>query len=93
MCVEAGAEFALSSDAHAPDQVGFAYDEALEFLSSLGVEQICVFEGRERRLEPLGRPGDGRDRGDETPARRRADAARGSASDTTAIGWSRASGW
>lgn len=53
MCVDAGAEFALSSDAHAPDQVGFAYERALEFLSGLGVERICVFEGRERRLEPL----------------------------------------
>jgi histidinol-phosphatase (PHP family) len=58
MCVEAGAEFALSSDAHAPDQVGFAYDQAIEFLDSLGVDQICVFEGRERRLAPLGRAGD-----------------------------------
>ncbi len=55
MCVEAGAEFALSSDAHAPDQVGYGYDQAMEFLRSLGVERICVFEGRERRLEPLGR--------------------------------------
>jgi histidinol-phosphatase (PHP family) len=61
MCVEAGADFALSSDAHAPDQVGFAYDQALEFLSSLGVERICVFEERQRRLEPVGRRGDGAD--------------------------------
>lgn len=53
MCVEAGADFALSSDAHVPDQVGFAYDQALEFLAELGIERICVFEGRERRLEPL----------------------------------------
>ena len=53
MCVEAGAEFALSSDAHAPDQVGFGYDRALEFLADLGVERICVFEKRRRRLEPL----------------------------------------
>ena len=58
MLVEAGAAFALSSDAHAPDQVGFAYDRALEFLSGLGIESICVFEGRERRLEPLS-AGDG----------------------------------
>ena len=58
MCVEAGAEFALSSDAHSPDQVGYAYDDAIEFLRSLGVDQICVFEGRERRLAPLGRPGE-----------------------------------
>ena len=28
MCVEAGAPFALSSDAHLPEQVGFAYDRA-----------------------------------------------------------------
>jgi histidinol-phosphatase (PHP family) len=55
MCVDAGADFALSSDAHAPDQVGFGYDDAIDFLGSLGVEEICVFRGRERRLEPLGR--------------------------------------
>ena len=30
MCVEAGAVFALSSDAHLPEQVGFGYDRALE---------------------------------------------------------------
>jgi histidinol-phosphatase (PHP family) len=53
--VEAGAEFALSSDAHAPDQVGYGYDEALEFLRGIGVERICVFDRRHRRLEPLGR--------------------------------------
>jgi histidinol-phosphatase (PHP family) len=58
MCIEAGAEFALSSDAHLPDQVGYGYDQAMEFLDGLGVERICVFEGRERRLEPIGR-GDG----------------------------------
>jgi histidinol-phosphatase (PHP family) len=55
MCIEAGAEFALSSDAHLPDQVGYGYDQAMEFLDGLGVERICVFEGRERRLEPIGR--------------------------------------
>lgn len=54
LCVEAGAPFALSSDAHLPEQVGFAYDRALEFLDRLGVEEICVFEGRQRRLVPLG---------------------------------------
>lgn len=54
MCVEAGAVFALSSDAHLPEQVGYGYGEAMEFLASLGVEQIAVFEHRERRLEPLG---------------------------------------
>jgi histidinol-phosphatase (PHP family) len=54
MCVDAGAVFALSSDAHSPQQVGFGYEQALEFLAGLGVGEICVFEGRERRLAPLG---------------------------------------
>ncbi len=54
MCIEAGAEFALSSDAHAPEQVGFGYEQAIAFLADLGVDRICVFEGRERRLEPIG---------------------------------------
>ena len=64
MCVEAGASFALSSDAHLPDQVGYGYDRAIEFLSELGVEEICVFEGRSRRLEPL----DSGDRGERATA-------------------------
>ncbi len=54
MCVEAGAVFALSSDAHRPEQVGFGYERACSFLGELGVEQICLFESRERRLAPLG---------------------------------------
>jgi histidinol-phosphatase (PHP family) len=53
MCAEAGAPFALSSDAHLPDQVGFGYDRALEFLGELGVGEICVFEGRQRALASL----------------------------------------
>jgi histidinol-phosphatase (PHP family) len=53
-CVEAGVPFALSSDAHLPEQVGFGYEHAIEFLGELGVGEICVFEGRRRRLEPLG---------------------------------------
>jgi histidinol-phosphatase (PHP family) len=57
MCVEAGAEFALSSDAHVPEQVGYGYDEAMDFLGGLGVERICVFERRRRRVEPIGRTG------------------------------------
>jgi histidinol-phosphatase (PHP family) len=53
--LEAGAPIALSSDAHVPEQVGFAYDQALELLDSLGVGELAVFERRQRRLEPLGR--------------------------------------
>jgi histidinol-phosphatase (PHP family) len=54
MCAEAGASFALSSDAHAPEQVGYEYEQALALLGSLDVTEICVFDRRERRLEPLG---------------------------------------
>jgi histidinol-phosphatase (PHP family) len=54
LMVEAGVPFALSSDAHLPEQVGFGYDAALAFLDDLGVTEIAVFEGRKRRLEPLG---------------------------------------
>jgi histidinol-phosphatase (PHP family) len=54
MCVEAGASFALSSDAHLPEHVGFAYDRAVDFFDDLGVGEICVFEQRQRRLAPLG---------------------------------------
>jgi histidinol-phosphatase (PHP family) len=54
LVVEAGVPFALSSDAHLPEQIGFRYDDALAFLDELGVEEIAVFEGRRRRLEPLG---------------------------------------
>jgi histidinol-phosphatase (PHP family) len=59
MCAEAGASFALSSDAHAPEQVGYGYDRAMEFLDGIGVDRICVFDRRERRLEPIGRTGVG----------------------------------
>ena len=54
LVVEAGVPFALSSDAHLPEQIGFRYDDAVAFLDDLGVEEIAVFEGRRRRLEPLG---------------------------------------
>lgn len=54
LVVEAGVPFALSSDAHLPEQVGFGYDQGVAFLEEIGVEEIAVFEGRRRRLEPLG---------------------------------------
>ena len=57
MCVEVGAEFALSSDAHSPEQVGYGYEAAMAFLEGLGVERITVFERRNRRAEAIGRTG------------------------------------
>ena len=54
MVVDAGNPIALSSDAHTPDQIGAGYDEALAILDEVGVTELCVFEGRRRRLEPIG---------------------------------------
>ncbi|HYC82497.1 MAG TPA: histidinol-phosphatase HisJ family protein, partial [Solirubrobacterales bacterium] len=54
LCAEAGIPFALSSDAHLPEQVGYGYDRALALLEAIGVGEICVFEGRQRRLVPVG---------------------------------------
>jgi histidinol-phosphatase (PHP family) len=53
MCVEAGAPVALSSDAHRPEDVGADYNRALELLDRAGVGELCVFEHRECRLEPI----------------------------------------
>jgi histidinol-phosphatase (PHP family) len=53
MCLEAGAPVALSSDAHRPEDVGADYDQALELLDGAGVRELCVFERRERRSEPV----------------------------------------
>jgi histidinol-phosphatase (PHP family) len=54
MCVEAGTPVALSSDAHRPEDVGADYDQALELLDAVGIGELCVFERRARRLEPIG---------------------------------------
>jgi histidinol-phosphatase (PHP family) len=54
MCLEAGAPIALSSDAHRPQDIGAGYDSALELLGQFGITELCVFDHRERRLEPVG---------------------------------------
>jgi histidinol-phosphatase (PHP family) len=54
MAVDAGLPIALSSDAHVPDQLGYRYDDAVAALTAAGVTEICVFERRQRRMEPLG---------------------------------------
>ena len=53
MCVDAGAAFSLSSDAHLPEHVGYEYDRALETMRGWGISEVAVFEGRRRRMEPL----------------------------------------
>jgi histidinol-phosphatase (PHP family) len=54
MAVDAGLPIALSSDAHLPAQIGYDYEHAVELLTDCGVKEICVFDKRARRLEPLG---------------------------------------
>jgi histidinol-phosphatase (PHP family) len=54
MVLDAGNPIALSSDAHAPDQLGFRYDDALATLEDIGITDVAVFDRRQRRLEPLG---------------------------------------
>jgi histidinol-phosphatase (PHP family) len=54
MCLEAGAPVALSSDAHRPEDVGADYERAQELLAQVGIEELSVFERRERRQEPIG---------------------------------------
>ena len=54
MAVDAGLPIALSSDAHEPGQLGYRYDDALAALEAAGVKELCVFERRERRMEPIG---------------------------------------
>ena len=54
LCVQAGIPVALSSDAHRPAEVGWAYEQALELLERLGVRELAPLRGP--------RPHDGADR-------------------------------
>jgi histidinol-phosphatase (PHP family) len=54
MAIDAGKPIALSSDAHTPDLLGYEYERTVKMLDSMGVKEIAVFDGRQRRLEPLG---------------------------------------
>jgi histidinol-phosphatase (PHP family) len=54
MCVEAGAAFALSSDAHVPEDIGHRYEDAVATMRGWGIDRVAVFERRQRRLEGLG---------------------------------------
>src|ERR1700710_1297499 len=55
LIARAGVPFALSSDAHLPEQVGFGYEQATAFLDQLGVGEIAVFEKRQRGVGAPGR--------------------------------------
>jgi histidinol-phosphatase (PHP family) len=51
---ERGVPITLASDAHEPGHVGRDLDRAVALAREVGYETITVFEGRERRQEPLG---------------------------------------
>ena len=54
MCLEAGRPVVLSSDAHVPEQLGYEYERAVEWLTDIGVTELATFERRQPRLEPIG---------------------------------------
>ena len=56
MCIDAGAAFSLSSDAHVPEHVGWEYESAVATMREWGIREVAVFEERARRLEPLAQP-------------------------------------
>jgi histidinol-phosphatase (PHP family) len=54
MLVAEGKAVTLSSDAHQPEQLGYGYDKAVDFLAAAGIDRICVWDRRERHEEPVG---------------------------------------
>lgn len=48
MAYEHGIEVTLGSDAHAPEEVAFDFQNAIALLKSIGYESIVSFKGRER---------------------------------------------
>lgn len=49
-----GVTITLAADAHVPENVGRDLDQAVELGRSVGYETLTVFDGRDRRQEPLG---------------------------------------
>ena len=49
-----GVPVVLSSDAHEPENVGFAFDQALRAAAEAGYSEVMEFSGRDRRAVPLG---------------------------------------
>ncbi len=54
MCCHAGVPVTFGSDAHRPDDVGYAWDEAVNLMREVGYREIATFERRMRRMEDLG---------------------------------------
>ncbi len=54
MCVDAGAAFSLSSDAHLPEHVGWEYAAAVEAMRGWGIDEVAVFDGRDAAAGAVG---------------------------------------
>jgi histidinol-phosphatase (PHP family) len=48
-----GVPVTLGSDAHAPTEVGYCFDEARTTLRAVGYERLAWFEGRKMTEVPL----------------------------------------
>ena len=53
-CHDRGVPITTASDAHEPAHVGRDLDRAVEQAREAGYDTVTVFDGRERRQEPLG---------------------------------------
>lgn len=53
-CYDAGVGIVISSDAHMPKHIGFAYDQAIALAKSVGYEKIQTFTKRKKKSYPLG---------------------------------------
>lgn len=58
LLVHYGVPLTLSSDAHAPAEVGWGYDRLRRALALAGVERVAGFSKRRRHLRLLGDPGE-----------------------------------
>lgn len=52
-CYDAGVTIVLCSDAHHPDHIGYAYDQALTLARSVGYREVQVFTQRKKEAFPL----------------------------------------
>ena len=53
-CFDANVDIVLSSDAHMPKHVGYAYDQAIELARSVGYQEVQTFTDRKKESKPLG---------------------------------------
>lgn len=53
LAAAAGVPLTINSDAHAPEEVGRAFQEAVELAKTCGFQQLARFTNRQRRLVPL----------------------------------------